>query len=142
MILEGALLRRRRQQGEEINQNDSPKNLPTNIKKSIFLLFFYRCKRQYQKALSNDLPDTQKAPKRHHGGTKMNPRSGPGAPRSVPRGAQTAPGAAPEPLQSSPGSLREPGRRPEASRESFWSYFGSIFDPPGHHFQRCSLIFL
>ena len=72
----------------------------------------------------------------------MSPRSGPGGPRSAPRGATTAPGAAPEPLQRPPASLREQGRRPEASREPFWSHFGSIFDPPGHHFQRCSLIFL
>ena len=69
----------------------------------------------------------------------MSPRSGPGGPRSAPRGAKTAPGAAPEPLQRPPASFREQDRRPEASREPFWSHFGSIFDPPGHNFQWCSL---
>ena len=71
----------------------------------------------------------------------MSPRSGPRGPKSTPRGAKTAPGAAPEPLQRPQGSLREQDRRPEASREPFWNHFGSIFDPPGHHFQRCSLPF-
>ena len=33
-----------------------------------------------------------------------------------------------------PGGGSAPEGRPEASRKPFWSHFGSIFDPPGHHF--------
>ena len=48
MIFQGALSRRRRQQGEENNENGSPKNLPTNVKHHY--LFFSRRKRQWPKS--------------------------------------------------------------------------------------------
>ena len=49
-----------------------------------------------------------------------------------------APGGLPGPLLEAsgepPGGGSAPEGRPEGSREPFWSYFGSIFDPPGGHF--------
>ena len=86
------------------------------------------------------------------GGGKMDPNIAPGAtfksdqrpPKSLwaapGRGQEfiLAPGGLPGPLLEAsgepPGGGSAPEGRPEGSREPFWSYFGSILDPPGAHF--------
>ena len=132
---QGARLRRRRRQGKEQTYKNHLKTASKNIGKKTSAFLFFRAAR----------PCHENAPKI----TSQNPSDTllgtPWRPQGLPRSGRERPRRVPGASQERPGSHLSghfgPRDRPEASREPFWSHFGSIvkhvdshFRPPGDAF--------